>query len=212
MREEIQYCEQNLLMLLVIYEIISVIYVLSLPHWTQTLGLFPIFLSSCMVFKNKRGSWGNLKIFSHLPASHLPTPLPLAFQQPAPVSLFFFLFFFFFKHQQLLSQKWLIVSCLRLYLFTLGQGGHFLWLFTALPPLHHLFSLTLQTASAFTPTSPSPQDCSLHSPQQEEGTECFHCAASHHKGSAHQADCGMGQVPSEHPIDKMQGTSVSLHS
>lgn len=144
MREEIQYCEQNLLMLLVIYEIISVIYVLSLPHWTQTLGLFPIFLSSCMVFKNKRGSWGNLKIFSHLPASHLPTPLPLAFQQPAPVSLFFFLFFFFFKHQQLLSQKWLIVSCLRLYLFTLGQGGHFLWLFTALPPLHHLFSPSKQ--------------------------------------------------------------------
>lgn len=83
-----------------------------------------------------------MKIFSHLPASHLPTPLPLAFQQPAPVSFFFF-HFFFFKHQQLLSRKRLMVSCLLLYLFTLGQGGHFLylWLFTAVSPLHHFSHL-----------------------------------------------------------------------
>lgn len=90
--------------------------------------------------KEKLGQFENLFSSASIPPSYT---IATCVSATSTSFLFFFFHFFFFKHQQLLSLKQLMVSCLLLYLFTLGQGGHFLylWLFTAVSPLHHFSHL-----------------------------------------------------------------------
>lgn len=67
---------------------------LSLPHWTQTLELFPIFLSSCTVFKNKRevgAIWKSFLICQHPTFLH---HCHLRFSNQHQFPFFFFTFSF----------------------------------------------------------------------------------------------------------------------